>query len=91
VIVIVGANRDPGGDSVKFKNGQRASLLPVNGRAKRSKQQRELQPARRERSDLFGSGVSDFMGLVLLRYPDVTAHGWRHGGHPVPTLPGLPM
>jgi len=49
------------------KTGQRAILLPVNGRVDRSQETRPLQPAVRARSDLFGSGVSlrtnDFMAV----------------------------
>jgi len=64
---VAGTNRDLRSDSVKFKTGQRAILLPVNGRVDRSQETRRLQPAVRERSDLFGSGVSwrtnDFMAV----------------------------
>ena len=68
-MVIVGANRAHRSDLVKFKTGQRACLLPVNGRDDRSQEKRELHPASREQSELFRSGVSvrtsDFMGGIV--------------------------
>ena len=70
-------NRDPRSDSVKFKTGRRAILLPINGRGDRSQEKRDLQPDRRERSDPFRSGVSlrtsDFIASLaekLINQPD---------------------